>query len=145
MKHKSRMRVLECKYFVSEDQKTVACVLDCTLQLNKHPQSDMITDSVMIDSILDKFPELKDWRGNFRVRATAKCSPEDTFNEVLGRRISESKAKAKAFKFTMKVYKYILEKFLHATSDVINTIEACQVAYEVEEEHLGKLKEETCV
>ena len=73
------------KFYVDEHKKTVVCSIKITF--------------------IDRVIELK---------GKSKCSPEDTFDAIKGKRIAESRAKAKAYSIAARIYreyeKFIMDK-----------------------------------
>ena len=95
---KNRVGITRAKYIVNPEKKVVVCVLECNMQLCKHP------------AYMDIYPYMwnnlpfVDGNGTFKVRAIARCNEEDAFNEEAGKRIAESRAKGKAFATAAKEY-----------------------------------------
>lgn len=92
---------------------------------------------------------------NIEVSGKSVCSDEDTFNAETGKRIAESRAKIKLYKFMYRLIDqfcdYYSKLFLGyvgflPTSDTSNSIYAELHKYEAlwikESQHLGKLLEE---
>ena len=76
----------------------------------------------------------------FNVSAIAKCDPTDTFDEVAGRRISESRATIKALNTAGRVLEYIFEKKVLKWSDYIaEADEKLGRIFEKELKHLDTL------
>lgn len=71
----------------------------------------------------------------------AKCSDDDTFNERTGRRIAESRAKAKIYVEARRVYEK--EAFhAHKALDFYNRLaKHCTVLQSREKEHIRKLSD----
>lgn len=70
------------KFYVDEHKKTVICSIKITF----------------IDRVIE-------------FKGKSKCSPEDTFDAIKGKRIAESRAKAKAYSIAARIYREY-EKFL---------------------------------
>lgn len=72
----------------------------------------------------------------------AKCSEEDTFDEIKGKRIAESRAKTRIYKEAEKLYRGNIKQIIKINTECINRIEFCRYLYEKEKEHIHKLCEE---
>jgi hypothetical protein len=130
---RNRVKITKASYIVNPKKKVVVCVLECDMQLQKHP--------AWIDiypKIWDNLP-LEDLDGTFKVRAIARCNEEDAFNEEVGKRIAESRAKGKAFATAAKVYREIEKYFLNCAALVNKFVEACEQTVKVEEAHVELL------
>lgn len=77
------------KFYVNEHKKTVVCSIKITF----------------IDRVIE-------------FKGKSKCSPEDTFDAIKGKRIAESRAKAKAYSTAARIYreyeKFIMDKLFKA-------------------------------
>lgn len=81
------------------------------------------------------------YHGGFRVTAKARCNSEDTFDVETGKRIAESKAKAKAFRIAKNVWKCIAEKFVNNAKVAEQMMNNCALAEEIENKHTERLTE----
>ena len=71
----------------------------------------------------------------------ANCNPNDTFDEVTGKRIAESRAKTKAFKIAKNVWNCIA-KGLTEKANIANTMaKNCAAMEEIESNHVKELSE----
>jgi hypothetical protein len=127
---RNRVKITKANYVVNPENKVVVCVLECDMQLQKHPAWDDIYP-IMWDNL-----PLVSNNGTFKVRAIARCNEEDSFDEEAGKRIAESRAKGKAFATAAKVYKEIEKYFLNCAALVNESVEACEQAVKVEEAHV---------
>lgn len=132
---RNRVNIIKESYIVNPEKKVVVCVLECDMQLEKHPawydiHSKMWANLPLVTS-----------DGTFKVRAIARCNEEDVFNEEAGKRIAESRAKGKAFATAAKVYKEIKRYFSNCAALVNESVEACKQAMKVEEAHVELLIE----
>ena len=70
-------------------------------------------DEEALDSILKAFPKVNynDFLSEliYYTEANAKCSPEDTYDKVLGQRIAESRAQSKAYNIARRIYNIIMD------------------------------------
>ena len=130
---KNRVKITKANYIVNPEKKVVVCVLECDMQLNKHPAWCDIYYYMWANLPLVKTD------GTFKVRAVARCNEEDAFDEEAGKRIAESRAKGKAFATAAKVYKEIEKYFLNCAALVNESVEACEHTVTVEEAHVELL------
>lgn len=124
---RNRVKITKANYIVNPEKKVVVCVLECNMQLQKHPAWCDIYPNMWANL------PLVDNNGTFKVRAIARCNEEDTFDEEAGKRIAESRAKGKAFATAAKVYKEIEKYFLNCAALVNESVEACEQTVKVEE------------
>ena len=130
---RNRVKITKASYIVNPEKKVVVCVLECDMQLCKHPAWEDIYPNMW-----DNLPLVAS-NGTFKVRAIARCNEEDTFDEEAGKRIAESRAKGKAFATAEKVYKEIEKYFLNCAELVNEYVEACEQTVKVEEAHVELL------
>ena len=130
---KNRVKITKANYIVNPEKKVVVCVLECDMQLQKHPAWNEIYPNMWANL------PLVDNNGTFKVRAIARCNEEDTFDEEAGKRIAESRAKGKAFATAAKVYKEIEKYFLNCAALVNESVEACEQTVKVEDAHVEVL------
>lgn len=130
---RNRVKITKANYAVNPEKKVVVCVLECNMQLCKHPAWDDIYPRMWANL------PLVDLCGSFKVRAIARCNEEDAFNEEAGKRIAESRAKGKAFATAAKVYREIEKYFLNCAALVNESVEACEQAVKVEKAHVELL------
>lgn len=130
---RNRVKITKTSYIVNPEKKVVVCVLECDMQLQKHPAWDDIYPNMWANL------PLVAPNGTFKVRAIARCNEEDAFNEEAGKRIAESRAKGKAFATAAKVYREIEKYFLNCAALVNESAEACERAVETEIKHVELL------
>lgn len=130
---RNRVKITKANYIVNPEKKVVVCVLECDMQLCKHPAWDDIYSNMWAN-----LPLVSN-NGTFKVRAIARCNEEDSFDEEAGKRIAESRAKGKAFATAAKVYKEIEKYFLNCAALVNESVEACEQAVKVEKAHVELL------
>lgn len=131
---KNHVLVEKTTYKVDEKNKVVVCIMECDLQMHKHP-AWIIFDSAFYKK---KMPNVS-CSGTFIVRAKARCNGTDTFNVEIGKRIAESRAKAKAFKVGFKVWGIIAEKFRDLANSCDLWAYACDVTRIHELAHVEEL------
>lgn len=130
---RNRVKITKANYIVNPEKKVVVCVLECDMQLTKHPVYEDIYPYMWANL------PLVNRSGKFRVRAVARCNEEDVFDGEVGKRIAESRAKGKAFATAAKVYKEIEKYFLNCAALVNESVEACEQTVKVEEAHVELL------
>lgn len=130
---RNRVKITKANYIVNPEKKVVVCVLECDMQLCKHPAWDDIYSNMWAN-----LPLVSN-NGTFKVRAIARCNEEDSFDEEAGKRIAESRAKGKAFATAAKVYKEIEKYFLNCAALVNESVGACEQAVKVEKAHVELL------
>ena len=130
---RNRVKITKANYIVNPEKKVVVCVLECDMQLRKHPAWCDIYPNMWANL------PLVETDGTFKVRAIARCNEEDAFDEGAGKRIAESRAKGKAFATAAKVYKEIEKYFLNCAALVNESVEACEHTVTVEEAHVELL------
>ncbi len=131
---KNGVRIIEETYIVNQEKRVVVCVLECDMQLDKHPAWENIYPHMWANL----FP-IVNMQGRFKVKAVARCSEEDPFDERTGKRIAESRAKGKAFITASKTYKEIEKFLLNCAALVHKSVEACEHTVEVEKAHIESL------
>lgn len=121
---KPGIKIEGCRYYVHKN--VVTCVLYCNMNIGYSP--------------LDRIIQYRDLpSGIFEVKGIARCSSDDTFDETIGKRIAESKAKAKAFlKGEAIMHKWIRE-LENLTSYAQDRANSCYRAFMHEKGHLIEL------
>ena len=97
---KNRVRIIKKEFKVDEKNKVVVCELLFTLQLLG---SEAIPNIMDIPGRLAK--EAISMGDTLVCRGKARCSSDDTFDEAVGCRIAECRAKTKMFKVARNVWK----------------------------------------
>lgn len=130
---KTRIKIIEKKFYVNPNTKTVVCELLCDLQKEKHPAFPYLCQ---IDF---KNLDFTGRDGRFRVKAKTQCAEDDTFDIKRGKMIAESRAKAKMCKVATRVWKYYSDIFYAAAIQCFTTSYNCAVTRRTEEEHVKEL------
>lgn len=130
---RNRVLIEKSNFHVDGANKVVICTLECDMQLFKHPAWDAI-DSRMFKSI----PYVS-WNGKFIVKAKARCNATDTFDVETGKRIAESRAKAKMFNISSRVYKLCSDALTKMAKECSNSSIACEQAMMIENDHVLEL------
>ena len=130
---RNRILIEKSTFYVDESNKVVVCTLECDMQLNKHPAWDAI-DYRMFKN----FPNAH-YYGKFTVKAKARCNATDTFDVETGKRIAESRAKAKMFNISSRVYKLCSDALTKLAKECSNSSVACEQAMMIENDHVLEL------
>ncbi len=130
---RNRILIKKSSFHVDETNKVVICTLECSMQLNKHSAWNSI-DGEMFKNI----PYVS-WSGEFVTKAKARCSATDTFNAETGKRIAESRAKAKMFSISSKVYKLCSDALTKMAKECSKSSIACSQAMMIENDHVLEL------
>lgn len=134
---KNRVHVIDATYYIDEVNKVVVCKLKCDMQMFKHPAYYYISR----DDYKKRFP-LVSGEGTFNVVAKAKCNATDTFNVEKGKRLAESRAKAKMLHVAERVWATIAKAIAVKAEDCIKTANACLKAKNIELNHVRELEQE---
>lgn len=133
---KTKLRT-ESKFIVKPEEKVVVCVMKADMQLLKFDSWDI----TKISDWKAKAPMVDNIYGVFTVSAKAKCAPDDKFDEVIGKRIAESRAKSKAFKTAKNIWSCIAEKLLNEYNISMEMYKNCEAMEKIETNHAKELSE----
>lgn len=127
----------EVKFIENPEKKTVVCIMRCVINKYKHPTHY----KVFISNFEDTHPWATEQNDviHFRVVGKAQCYPNDRFDASLGRKIAESRAKAKAFDKAFQYWDYVSKKMKSLLSDCVIQKDICNSASIKEEEHVSDL------
>ena len=134
MRNRTNIVTTKPVFKVDSVNKVVVCTLKCDLQLFSHPAWRCMDT----DAFTKKLPCVSH-TGRFEVKAKARCNSSDIFNEETGKRIAESRAKAKMFRTAEKVYNLCNKYLLKMAMACIITERNCCQARLVEEDHIRDL------
>ena len=127
----------EPKYIVNKEKKTVVCLLKVEPEMS--PRGTHYWDDSRWYS--NKFNT--DCMGKFQAKGVAKCSEDDEFNEQLGKRIAESKAKKQGFAIASQIMETVFDKLVKEVNQLGEWAFNCKKAYWHENEHINYLIKET--
>lgn len=130
---RNRVLIKKSSFHVDEANKVVVCTLECDIQLEKHPAWNAIDNGMF-----KKIPYVN-WSGEFITKAKARCNATDTFNAETGKRIAESRAKAKMFSISSKVYKLCSDALTKLAKECSKSSVACEQAMMIENDHVLEL------
>lgn len=133
---KTKVKVINEKYVVDSKNRIVVCILTCNVPV------DRINDNLGIYTYPWK-KQLPKVNGlaTFRVKGIAKCNPDDTFDEVLGKRIAQSRAKEKSYGIAAIIWSSMARYLMNITNQCFNLSNNCIAEYTKEKEHIKKLTE----
>lgn len=126
----------ESKFIVKPENKVVVCNMKVNMQLFNFD----IWNSINPRWWETKAPMVNSF-GEFTVTAIARCNSEDTFDEATGKKIAESRAKAKAFKTAKNVWECIFKGFMENANIAGTMAKNCECVMDVEVKHVEKLSE----
>lgn len=127
---KNKVHVYKREFKVFPEKGIVVCILQCDTQISETPFWFIL--------------EHKWWRkmhkvssmGHFTVVAKAKCSTSDVFDEVIGKRIAESRAKCKAYAIASKLWDICGDKIYDMVNFCRFTAKGCRFARAAEAKHV---------
>lgn len=126
----------ESKFIVKPENKVVVCNMKVDMQL----MNSECWNHIDCDWWATKAPKVNHF-GEFTVTAIARCNSEDTFDEATGKKIAESRAKAKAFKTAKNVWGCIFTGLRNQTDIAGAMAKHCEAVEEIEINHVKKLSE----
>ena len=107
---KFKISVIRTEYFTNFDKKTVTCKLHYRIKATDYRMMNALN---LISSFVDS--ELYAY-STFTVVATAKVSPDDTFDQHAGEQIARAKAESMAYsnvsKFFDRVHKWYTQNII---------------------------------
>lgn len=131
---RNRVHVVKSEYKVNPEKGIVICILECETGV----QYSEVWTTTLYDWWKRKLP-LVDFYGKFTVKGIARCNGVDTFDKVIGKRIAESRAKAKAYKTAYKFWFICAKNIGNMVKFCNSTASACSVAFLKEAEHVKEL------
>ena len=134
---KTNVNFSKVQYVVKPKEGVVVCTMRVDPNLDKLYKMKLDFDSKWFKSL----PIVDTW-GAFTAKGVAKCSKEDTFNEILGKRIAEAKAKKMAFGICSTIHKIIFSKLTANMTEYAEIARGCGRACTTEKEHLDYLLDE---
>ena len=131
---RNRVHVIKSEYKVNSEKGIVICILECSTGV----ENTEVWTTASYDWWKRKLP-LVDFYGKFTVKGIARCNDVDTFDEVIGKRIAESRAKTKAYRTAYKFWSICAKNIDNMVKFCNSTASACSVAFCKEEEHVEDL------
>lgn len=110
---KTGIKEQSTKYVVNSEKGVVVCIINGYVKINNK---------------------------SFEVRGISRCHKDDKFDEVKGRRLAESRAKQKMFKFAKKTAEDFYKEIVGPAHELVtNFIKSNTLCYESEVKHALKL------
>lgn len=131
---KNKVHVFQSDFKVYPEKGVVVCILKCDTNLYNSP-AWVTSDS---EWWMRKLPNVS-CQGTFIVRAKAVCGKHDKFDETVGKRIAESRAKAKAYRVSSKLWNICFKKINELANFCAMREEACKEAQRKEAQHVIEL------
>lgn len=131
---RNRVHVVKSEYKVNSEKGIVICILECATGVDR----TNVWTTVSYNWWKKKLP-LVDFYGRFTVKAIARCNETDKFDEVIGKRIAESRAKAKAYMVAFKFWNICAKEIEKLANFCNNLKKNCALANIKEKEHLIEL------
>ena len=131
---RNRVHVIKSEYKVNSEKGIVICILECSTGV----ENTGVWTTVSHNWWERKLP-LVDFYGKFTVKGIARCNDVDTFDEVIGKRIAESRAKTKAYRTAYKFWSICAKNIGAMVEFCASTTSACFTAFCKEEEHVKDL------
>lgn len=131
--------IVDTKYFVNEEKRVVVCRL--RFRLNDKCE-DLVHSQGYYWYLRHKgkciFSGIVDG-DQFDIISTSKCHIDDTWNEVEGKRIAESKAKQQLYKLAKSFFETIKKAKQEDIENLDSLIETCNIARNRETAHFNEL------
>lgn len=132
---KNRITILKENYIINKEKRTIVCILRCEVSPERLHNYEYIYP--LLRGVNSKFPFMKGYQ--FTVVGKSKCHDSDEFDETLGKRIAESRAKIKMFKTGHMLWKRYWHALSLLVSGCIKKAVACRDEHRVECNHLKTL------
>lgn len=126
-----KVRFIRTEFVVNEEKRTVACIITARVTLSNRQEKIFYND--LYENSLTKL---------FKVAGVSKCHENDEFDLVRGKRIAESRAKAKVYEEGKVRLAKVLNYLDIFGEDIQDQIEKLKKYQKKEKEHLIELKEE---
>ena len=133
---KTKVTIISRKFYVDKNKKAITCVIKSVLNTDV---CECIYLGDMWTNLKNKFNFYPPY-STLTFTATTKCHKGDKFDDIKGKRIAESKAKAKMFKYYARMLSSI-ENSLNTNilSKIIRLKSANNYAYNREKRHVKEL------
>lgn len=133
---KTGIKILSTDYYINED--TTICVIKA--KINRWV-FDLLFNKDIFKRVTRGFNNISTefHVGEFTVVGKSVCCPSDTYNEVLGKRIAEGRAKRKLFIIANKFWKNVEDVIMDIAKKPQKLSRNCAELTKIEEEHLDYL------
>lgn len=150
---KTNVTYLNKAYNINPDKGVVFCMLDFMIDLNKIPGIEMLVhndDFVQyMNKITDEYKGFATFEylnclddfGRIYIRTTgiAKCSPNDNFDEELGKKIALTRTQKKAFQIAKDFYWNIFSILMKDVNNIVRLGVNCDSSAYICKAHEYKL------
>lgn len=131
---KNGVKIEEINYIINPEKRIIICIMQCWIDYDKTlPEVDIYRH--MWEK---KLPHIGR-NGTFTVKAIARCSKEDVFNENIGKKLAESRANLKAFNIAAKFYNVIYSYYITCAYKIFIGKTILMKSVESEENYLKTL------
>ena len=147
---KTGVRYLNVNYNVNKNKRTVACVLTAGISFNRLPFIGMLMGSENWNRGMNNV-RIERWRNDetgiletyyaFDVVGFANCSPDDKFDETLGKKIALTRAQQGAFDEASGFYAFSEDCLLEAADRMAQLRENTDASYFSCKDHAADLAE----
>lgn len=134
---RNRVTIVDRKFKTNKEKNTVVCIMKCQINFPEDLEAPYLPNKVYHK--LQKILGAKYHYLPFFVIGTSKCHSEDTFDEVIGKRIAESRAKKEAYEKATLVWREIGLYYHSLWAHCTKLYNACSSAKKIEKEHIDKL------
>ena len=114
---KINVRMTQPKYIIKPNDGIVVCQIQTNGDSNPYK---LVYDIVNLSPKLQKKYSIKWTDDTLQFTAIAKLHKEDTWDELKGKRIAESKCKRKIYEFYLRLYADILEELTKKDIKLLN-------------------------
>lgn len=136
---KTGVKIYSITYNINREKKTTTCFITCAINTCTLPMSIRGCFSGTLtkagNKILDQDYSL------FKIIGTVRCHEDDTFDEKVGKRLAESKAKKILFDTTRRYWSEVYHTLHKCAREVHSIVIANQNAENGEENHFKELTE----
>lgn len=131
------------KYHIDEKNKVVICEMLCYLQIKR---ATTISEDLIHNAMAKKLPYIfsadidgMTFTGLYKTKGIARCNVGDTFSEETGKRIAESRAKAKAYRIASKAWKIAFWYVINQGQVLNELVKNSEALYNAETAHVEEL------
>lgn len=134
---RNRVTILRREFKVNKEKNTVVCIMTC--QINAPEDLDYAYLPNNVRNKIHTILRNNAIYGHFIVVGTSKCHNEDTFDEIKGKRIAESRAKKDAYEKATLVWREVGIHYHNLWAISTKLHNRCCIAKKIEKEHINKL------
>ncbi len=135
---RNRVNVMKKVFKVNKEKKTVVCIIECNTGIGR--DNKLLGIALELDAKIRKVNNVKIHpMGEFTVLGVAKCHNEDSFDEIKGKRIAESRAKKNAYNIAYHFWKNFSKALSNFKDKCDARADACDIAEMIERNHIEEL------